>query len=56
MEQRVKTKNISYFNPPVSNTKQDGNVSYVDVYQLITSDTLKAKTLEVRSLENPKLI
>ena len=56
MEQRVKTKNISYFNPPVTNTKQDGNVSYVDVYQLITSDTLKAKTLEVRSLENPKLI
>lgn len=56
MENKVTTPNISYFNPPISNTKPAKKVSYADVYQLITSDTLKASTLEVRSLENPKLI
>ena len=56
MENKVTTPNISYFNPPISNTKPAKKVSYADVYQLITSDALKASTLEVRSLENPKLI
>ena len=56
MENKVTTPNISYFNPPISNTKPAKKVSYADVYQLITSDTLKASTLEVRSLESPKLI
>ena len=56
MEQRVKTKNISYFNPPVTNTKQDGNVSYEDVYQLVTSGTLVEITNEIRSLCNPDLV
>jgi hypothetical protein len=56
MEAKVTTPNISYFNPPISNTKPAKKVSYTDVYQLITSDTLQASTLEVRSLENPQLI
>jgi hypothetical protein len=56
MEQRVKTKNISYFNPPVSNTKPDEKVSYVDVYQLVTSGTLVEITNEIRSLCNPDLV
>lgn len=56
MEQRVTTQNISYFNPPITNTKPVEKVSYMDVYQLITNDTLMAITSEVRSLENPQLI
>ena len=56
MEQRVKTKNISYFNPPVSNTKPMEKVNYVDVYQLITSGTLVEITNELRGLCNPNAI
>ena len=56
MENKVTTPNISYFNPPISNTKPTKKVSYMDVYQLVTSDVLKEITQEVRSLENPKLI
>jgi hypothetical protein len=56
MEQRIKTKNISYFNPPVTNTKPVEKVSYVDVYQLVTSGTLVEITNEIRSLCNPDLV
>ena len=56
MEQRVKTKNISYFNPPVTNTKPVEKVCYVDVYQLVTSGTLVEITNEIRSLCNPDLV
>ena len=56
MEQRVKTKNISYFNPPVTNTKPVEKVSYVNVYQLVTSGTLVEITNELRALCNPNAI
>ena len=56
MEQRVKTKNISYFNPPVTNTKPVEKVSYIDVYQLVTSGTLVEITNELRALCNPNAI
>ena len=56
MEQRVKTKNISYFNPPVTNTKPVEKVSYVDVYKLVTSGTLVEITNELRALCNPNAI
>ena len=56
MEQKVKTKFISYFNPPITNTKSMVKLSYADVYQLITSDTLAEETNEMRGLCNPNAI
>ena len=56
MEKKVKTKFISYFNPPIKNTHPEDKVSYTDVYQLITSGILTPITLELRSLENEDLI
>ena len=56
MEQRIKTKSISYFNPPITNTKPVDKLSFADVYQLITSGTLAEQTNEMRSLCNPNAI
>ena len=55
MAQQVTTPNISYFQPPITNTKADGKVSLTDVYRLITGDTLMNITQEVRIVSNPKL-
>ena len=56
MEQTVKTKFISYFNPPVNYTHPADKVSYTDVYRLITSGTLEEETNELRGLCNPNAI
>lgn len=56
MEQKIKTKYISYFNPPITNTKSVENVSYADVYLLITNGTLAEETNELRGLCNPNAI
>ena len=56
MEEKAKNKFISYFNPPITNTKPMEKVNYVDVYQLVTGGTLVEITNEIRSLCNPDLI
>ena len=56
MEQKVTTKFISYFNPPITNTKSMEKLSYADVYKLITSSTLAEETNEMRGLCNPNAI
>ena len=56
MEEKTKTKFISYFNPPINNTKPVEKVSLVEVYELVTSGTLVEITNEIRSLFNPNLV
>ena len=56
MEQRVNTKNISYFNAPITNTKPVEKVNYVDVYRIVTSGKLVETTNELRGLCNPNAI
>ena len=56
MEQKVNTKFISYFNPRITNTNPVDKMSYVDVYQLVTSGTLVEITNEIRSICNPDLV
>ena len=56
MEQRIKTKSISYFNPPITNTKPVDKLSYADVYQLITGFTFAEVTNELRGLCNANAI
>ena len=56
MEDKLKTKFISYFNPPITNTKPVEKVSYVDVYQFVTGGTLVETTNEIRSLCNLDLV
>ena len=56
LEEKVRTKFISYFNPPITNTKPVEKLSYEDLYRLITSGTLEKETNEMRSLCNPNAI
>lgn len=56
MEQRIKIKNISYFDPPVRNTTPVEKVSYTDVYRLVTGGTLAGITDELRGFCNPGAI
>lgn len=56
MDKKISTQNISYFNPPIQNTKPVGKVSMTELYQLIIGDTLKDITLEVRTVSNPDLV
>lgn len=52
MKLDVNCKNISLFSKPVFNTVPTEKVSLVDIYQLITSDSYKNQTEELRRLTN----
>lgn len=56
MVKKISTQNISYFSPPVQNTKPIDKVSLTELYQLITGDTLKDITVKVRTMSNPQLV
>ena len=52
MEQRVKTKNISFFPAPIWGMRPKEKVSLVDICILERSDIYKDRTFELRSIED----
>lgn len=46
----LKQPQISYFKEPVTNIRPHSNITLPDVYRAITSDYLKAPTLQLRSI------